>query len=245
MRAKQSRGQGVGSNAMRDAHPIGEPAHRIDASSPLTGSELVLVRHGQGECNAAGVIGGRRGCRGLSAQGRRQSALLAGVLAEMHAVRRFDVVLSSPRLRVLECAQIVSTRLGTPVTVVDALRGQEFGDADGESWEDVIGRFGGPPADDPDRPIAAGAESWNSYAARVLAALSTVLADHAGRRVLLVGHGKTTGLAGALLSGAADPPSSAAGFIVDHGALSHWRRTADHWDLVIQNDVRHPDGVRP
>jgi 2,3-bisphosphoglycerate-dependent phosphoglycerate mutase len=223
---------------MGAVEPEGEPADRI-GTSPAAPGEVVLVRHGQGECNAAGVIGGRVGCRGLSPRGRWESARLARRLAELDAARPFDVLLSTPRLRVLQCSQIIGARLARPVVVVDALRGQEFGAADGQSWEDVIRGFGGPPTHEPDRPIAKGAESWNAYADRVLAALAAVLAEHAGRRVLLVGHGKTTGLAGALLSGASDPRSCATDFVVDHGALSHWRREADHWSLVIHNDSRH------
>jgi 2,3-bisphosphoglycerate-dependent phosphoglycerate mutase len=224
---------------MGSAHPDGERAHRVDARTSAAEGELVLVRHGEGECNAAGVIGGRAGCHGLSLRGRQESERLAGALALLSAERPFDALLSSPRRRVLECAQIIAARLAIPVTVVDALRGQEFGAADGRPWEHVIHEFGGPPVHDPDRPIAQGAESWNDYADRVLAALAAVLAEHAGRRVLLVAHGKTTGLAGALLSGVPDPRSRATEFIVDHGALSHWRQAGGHWELVVHNDSRH------
>ena len=124
--------------------------HDVTLAVRATG-EVVLARHGQGDCNAAGVIGGARGCSGLSPRGRRESALLADRLAELHAEWPFDVLLASPRPRVLECAQIVGARLARPVTVVEALRGQEFGAADGGLWERVIADFGGPPAHDPDR----------------------------------------------------------------------------------------------
>jgi 2,3-bisphosphoglycerate-dependent phosphoglycerate mutase len=230
---------------MGAAHPDGERPDGVDVWASAAGGELVLVRHGQGECNAAGVIGGRAGCHGLSRRGRQESARMTEALAQLSAERPFDALLSSPRRRVLECAQIIATGLAIPVTVVDALRGQEFGAADGRSWEHVIREFGGPPAHDPDRPIAQGAESWNDYADRVLAALATVLAEYAGRRVLVVAHGKTTGLAGALLSGAADPRSRATEFIVDHGALSHWRQVPGHWELVIHNDSRHVAAPSP
>lgn len=205
----------------------------------LSGSEIVLVRHGQGECNAAGVIGGDVGCRGLTPRGRRESVCLADRLAELDRQRRFDALLTSPRPRVLECAQIIGVRLGRRVTVVEPLRGQEFGTADGQSWDHVIRGFGGPPTHDPDRPIAHGAEAWNAYATRVLAALSELLAEHAGQRILLVGHGKTTGLAGALLSGTADPRSCAEGYVIDHGALSSWRRGPDGWRVLVHNDSSH------
>ena len=51
-------------------------------SNGLAAGEVVLVRHGQGECNAAGVIGGERGCRGLSAVGVGESVRLAEHLLE-------------------------------------------------------------------------------------------------------------------------------------------------------------------
>jgi probable phosphoglycerate mutase len=146
--------------------------------------------------------------------------------------RPFDVVLSSPRPRVLECARIVASRLGQPVVVVERLAGQEFGSADGRRWERVTEEFGGPPIHQPDRPVADGAEPWNVYADRVLAVLTEILADRAGQRVCVVGHGKTTGLAGALLSGAPDPRSAAAALVVSHGALAVWRQEGDAWHLV-------------
>jgi probable phosphoglycerate mutase len=164
---------------------------------------------------------------------------VAEFLAEMDAGRAFDVLLCTPRPRVFESAQIIGARLSRPVTVVDALAGQEFGVADGQSWSQVTGRFGGPPASNPEHPIAEGAEPWNAYADRVLSALVEMLSKHAGHRILLVAHGKTTGLAGALLSGATDPRTAATSFIVDHGALTQWRESGDRWNMLLNNNSRH------
>jgi probable phosphoglycerate mutase len=207
------------------------------------GTELVLVRHGEGECNAAGVIGGEAGCSGLSGQGVEQSRRLTLRLAREHNRRPFPAVHCSPRLRVRQSATLIGEALGVPVVVVDGVRGQDFGTADGRSWLQVTADFGGPPIRDPDRPIADGAEAWNTYAERVLRTLTRLLTRQAGRPVLLIGHGKTVGLAGALLSGAADPASSAGSFVIDHGALTHWRWTdgapASGWTLVVHNDTAH------
>lgn len=189
----------------------------------------MLVRHGVGRCNEAGVIGGRQGCTGLSEQGRQDSERLAERLAALAAQRPFDVLLSSPRRRVLECARIVADRLGQPVIVAAGLAGQEFGAADGRPWHGVTRTFGGPPTHDPDRPIAPGAESWNDYADRVLTTLGEVLAAHAGRRICVVGHGRTTALAAALLGGAPDPRVVAPEAAVGHGELTLWRHDAVHW----------------
>jgi probable phosphoglycerate mutase len=189
----------------------------------------VLVRHGVGRCNEAGLIGGRHGCTGLSEQGRRDSEHVAERLAAMAAERPFDVLLSSPRLRVLECARIIGRRLGRPVVVVHGLAGQEFGTADGRPWQRVTERFGGPPTHDPDRPIAAGAEPWNVYADRVLATLADVLARHAGHRICVVGHGRTAALAAALLAGEPDPRVVGPGQAIEHGELTVWRRYETRW----------------
>ncbi|MGH3941836.1 MAG: histidine phosphatase family protein, partial [Pseudonocardiaceae bacterium] len=44
--------------------------------------ELVIVRHGLAHCNLAGVVGGPRGCTGLTDLGRAQVALLAERLCQ-------------------------------------------------------------------------------------------------------------------------------------------------------------------
>ncbi len=206
---------------------------------PPAARELVLARHGEGRCNAAGVIGGENGCRGLSDRGREQSARLADRLAALSGELPFDVLVCTPRLRVRQSATVIGARLGLPVTVSKQLRGQEFGAADGQPWEGVTNGFGGPPAHDPDRPIAPGAETWNRYADRVLAAIRALLTAHPGRRVVVVAHGKTAGLAGALLSGATDPRAGATDYVIDHAALSLWRRRPDGWNLVLHNDSSH------
>jgi 2,3-bisphosphoglycerate-dependent phosphoglycerate mutase len=220
----------------------GGPAEPGPAERGLT--ELILVRHGQGVCNAAGVIGGPVGCRGLSRQGVQDSLRLARQLDRWHADRLFDLVACSPRPRVLQCANIIGARLRSPVTVLDRLRGQDFGQADGAPWKEATEAFGGAPHHDPDRPIAAGAEPWNVYAARVLAALTELLSQRAGQRILVVGHGKTVGLAGALLSGSPDPAVAAHGFVVAHAELTCWHRQGlpPAWVLVDPGEAARTGG---
>jgi 2,3-bisphosphoglycerate-dependent phosphoglycerate mutase len=121
---------------------------------------------------------------------------------------------------------MIATRLDVPLRVMDQLRGQEFGLADGLPWNQVINTFGGTPTQAPDLPIAEGAESWNDYASRVLGALDRILRDHLGQRIILVGHGKTVALAGARLAGELQPALTFSGYLLEHGAFSRW--TVDH-----------------
>ncbi len=50
--------------------------------APTDGStRVVLVRHGEAVCNINGIVGGQRGCTGLTDLGRRQVTALAERLA--------------------------------------------------------------------------------------------------------------------------------------------------------------------
>jgi len=51
----------------------------VSAESEAT--RVVLVRHGESKCNADGVVGGQRGCTGLTPDGVDQVAALADRLA--------------------------------------------------------------------------------------------------------------------------------------------------------------------
>ena len=50
---------------------------RTVRSAAPAATRLVLVRHGEAACNVGGVVGGRRGCTGLTELGRRQATALA------------------------------------------------------------------------------------------------------------------------------------------------------------------------
>ena len=64
---------------------------------------LFLVRHGHAYAGFQGIIGGPRGCAGLTDLGRRQAAALRDHLAVSGRVRA-DVLLSSIIPRAIESA---------------------------------------------------------------------------------------------------------------------------------------------
>jgi len=55
----------------------------------------------------------------------------------------------------------------------------------------------------------------------------------------VVGHGKTAGLAGALLSGSPDPQKAVGDFVIDHGAFSRWQWGRLGWQLRSSNESGH------
>ena len=67
-------------------------------------TRIVLVRHGEAECNLNRVIGGPKGCTGLAPLGRTQVAALADRLYESGELRPATALLSSVLPRATETA---------------------------------------------------------------------------------------------------------------------------------------------
>lgn len=207
-------------------------------------TELVLARHGEAVCNVNGVVGGERGCTGLSVRGRAQVNRLAARLAAEHCSRPFQAFYGTPRLRVRETIEIISSVLPVGPTIVDDLRGPDHGDADGRPWHEVKSAFGGPPQHRPDLPFANGSESWNQYLARAIAMLQTILKRHEGQRILIAAHGETIEAANTLLLQLPSSVRLGLGFLTDHACLTWWRQEVNRfdrrtWVLAAHNDVRH------
>ena len=97
---------------------------------------LILVRHGESEGNAAGVLQGRLEY-GLSALGKRQAGLTARRLADSGA----DRVISSPLGRATETAAPIAEALALQLTLDPALAEYDIGDAGGLTPTQLRERF--------------------------------------------------------------------------------------------------------
>lgn len=207
-------------------------------------TELVIGRHGQAACNTGGVVGGERGCTGLTALGGRQTGQLADRLRNEHRERPFNAFYTTPRLRVRQSAEIVAEALGLRPAIEPDLRGPDHGDADGQPWSDVKTAFGSALQHQPDRPVAAGAETWNAYLTRATMTLEKLLTRHDGQRILIIGHGETIEAAHTLLLKLPGQSSAGFWFTSGHAAISRWQRQTSSngritWLLDAHNDRCH------
>jgi probable phosphoglycerate mutase len=95
---------------------------------------LYFVRHGESEANTRHVISNRESPFHLTERGRQQAQALA------EKIRRipFSAIFSSPVLRARETAELLSTAIGIPYHVTEALREYDCGileeKSDEESW---------------------------------------------------------------------------------------------------------------
>lgn len=151
---------------------------------------VVLVRHGVTRHTSAKRFSGGLGGDNppLSEEGLAQARAAADWLAGLGD--RVDAVLASPVRRTRETAAVVAEALGLPVEEEPGFAEMEFGAWDGLTFLEVaerdqagldawLGSMDVPPP---------GGESFRQVQARVLAGLDRVLAEHAGRTVVVVSH---------------------------------------------------------
>ena len=142
-------------------------------------ADLYLVRHGQNELNVQNILQGwqdspltERGC---------EQALATRAAFEDRGVT-FDHAYSSPLGRAQRTAELIVGE-GRSIELVDDLREWHLGSLEGTSNCEM------PPQPWGDYPVAFGGESEGELRARMVAALSRIMARPQHDRVLAVSHG--------------------------------------------------------
>jgi 2,3-bisphosphoglycerate-dependent phosphoglycerate mutase len=158
-------------------------------------TRVVLVRHGEAECNLNRIIGGPKGCTGLSPLGRFQVGALADRLYESGELREATALYSSVLPRAIETAQMLRPVVGPgpealgPVQARCDLCELHPGDSDGMEWDELVETFGVPDWDrDATVPIAPGGESWSGFVDRAAGAVRAMVRRHPGELVVAAVH---------------------------------------------------------
>jgi probable phosphoglycerate mutase len=200
------------------------------------GTRLVLVRHGEAHCNVAGIVGGPRGCTGLTDLGREQAAALAERLARTHEFGGAVAMYSSVLQRAKETAAIVSRSLPLSEVGEDCdLCELHPGLADAMDWDEMIATFGGPDWDrDPHEPFAPEGESWTGFYERCVAAFFRLSDTHPEGQVLLFVHGGVIEQAIKLAMGT--PPAARLRLRTEHCSLTEIEIDAGEVRLMRYND---------
>lgn len=181
--------------------------------------DLLLVRHGQSEWNAAGRWQGWADPP-LSPAGIEQARAAGEELGELG----LQTVVSSDLRRARQTAELIAGDLGLlPVHVDAGLRERNVGDFTGLTRDEIEERWPGMLAEwragrVQQAPNGEGAE----FLARVLAALDRLSAAFPGQRVLAVAHGGVIRTLHRHLGGEPGPPLHLGGLWL-HLADGGWR----------------------
>ncbi len=145
---------------------------------------LILIRHGESEGNASGVIQGRMDF-GLSPAGLLQARATAEALAGLAA----DRLVTSPLRRAVQTAEIIAGPLGCEPSPMPGLMEYDIGLASGLTAGELRQRFPGvfAAAAAGERPAFPGEEGRDNFAARLQQALDDL--SRGGGTTVAVAHG--------------------------------------------------------
>lgn len=202
---------------------------------------LVLVRHGDAYAGFEGVIGGHRGCRGLTPLGRQQAELLGAYLAGTGRIHA-DVLLASRLPRAIETAEVIAPALDLRTVRQECdLCEVHPGEADGLTWADYAERFGTFDMEaEPERVFAPGGDSWMSFHQRVRRLIDRVAREFVDQSVVAVCHGGVIAASIRVLFGVGDPGAGARVRPVNTG-LTEWEHegSSGKWTLRSFNESAH------
>jgi broad specificity phosphatase PhoE len=150
---------------------------------------LILVRHGDAHAGFHGMIGGHRGCAGLTPLGRRQAEALRDHLAATGRVRA-DALLASELARAIETAAIIAPALGLLSFRQECdLCELHPGESDGLTWTEYAARYGSFSMEaEPERVFAPGGDSWTTFHDRVGRILGKLADEFSNDTVVAVCH---------------------------------------------------------
>ncbi len=206
---------------------------------PEPSTHLVLVRHGEAECNARGVIGGHLGCTGLSALGVAQAEALRDRWEASGEMRHAGALYASVLPRAIQTAKIIAPALGGLEVGVDCdLCEMHPGECDGMTWQEFARLYPTPDfAADPDRALSPGGESWSGFQRRVDVSLRSLADRHQGETVVAACHGGVVNASLAVFLGADD--AIRLDLRTRNTSITEWEREDGRWRLLRYNDSAH------
>lgn len=195
--------------------------------------EIWLVRHGETQANAEGVLQGQSDAR-LSRRGEEQARILGRRLASHH----FDLVAASDMVRATATAALA----GLEARPDPAFRELDLGRWEGLTWAEAMARY---PEEmralmaGEDVPVGGG-EAWPAFCARADAAVAgfaSCLAD--GQRGLVLAHG---GFIGAYMAGLLRFRGRSRPWPLEHPhntAITVLTLEDGKWRVKVANDALH------
>lgn len=211
----------------------------------MSGTRLILVRHGESRATVEKSIGGARSCMGLTDFGRRQVEALRDRLFTGRGVAA-TALYASNFPRAIETATILGPAVGSLPLVVEPAWGEHDPgpDCDGMSYAEFVERFGEPDWDgDPYAVTYPGGETVAEFHDRVNQVMKRTIRENVGGTIVVSTHGGVvdrvmrTVLHGATTGKFELHTLNASITEVVHVAGSKWR-------LVRYNDASHLDFLK-
>jgi uncharacterized phosphatase len=204
--------------------PAVSVAGQLGQTRAAVATTVCLVRHGETDWNDAGKLQGREDTE-LNARGREQARCSAIFLRE----QKWDLIATSPLKRAAGTAAIVAEHLGIErVVELPELVERDYGAASGMTTAEMRVAF-------PDGDVP-GLEERDALGARCMRGLRALVAEHEGKRIVVVAHG---GVINAVLAALSDGEIGSGKTRLGNACISllHFREAA--WEIESHNVVSH------
>jgi 2,3-bisphosphoglycerate-dependent phosphoglycerate mutase len=211
----------------------------------VTGTRIVLIRHGESQCNVNGIVGGHVGCTGLTECGFEQARKLRDRLASTGELAAADVFYTSLLPRAIQTAETIAPAVGGGR--LEAVRRCSLcelhpGLSDGLEWPVFEDRYGNAPwQDDPTIEMAPQGESWSGFVDRASSAVAALTDEHPGSLIVVVCHGGIVRATMATFLPLVDRYASLR-LPTAYTSITEWEHDDRGWQLVRYNDVEHLGG---
>jgi len=210
---------------------------------PHSTTDVLLIRHGQSEGNAARRFGGHTATP-LSPRGRRQAQATARVLQS----EELTAIYSSDLARAIETAQPLANLTGLAVNASNAFRERSVGVMEGLTFEDAAQQH-------PEQYAAllrrdfehvlTGGESYRQLLDRAWQKLDEIIAENKGGKIAVFSHTGTICILALHLMGALDAPELKPVWIASANCgVTRIELRDDGFVRVLNvNDTRHLSGT--
>lgn len=207
----------------------------------LPESKLFLIRHGESTCTVEKIVGGIKGCSGLSDFGRLQVQALAQRIAQTKEFGSIGAIYSSVLPRAIETGEILISAIGNNLVLDKQCNLCELhpGIADGLGWQQADDEFGLKDFfHDPNQPLSPQGESWASFLNRVKDSLENLVKTHPGQNIVVATHGGM--IDGSLIQFLGLPYyGRRAQLRSSNASITEWSFSDSKWRLVRYNDTAH------
>lgn len=208
-------------------------------------TRLYLIRHGQAHSNVQPIatVPGPKGDAGLTPLGVRQAERLRDRLAATGEIAA-DVLIASTLPRAMQTAAIIAPALGgLPIIPDDDVREIHFGEWDGLPWEQIQDLLPDHRVE-PYRPYGPGGENYPRFQVRVAEALDRIIAEHAGKNIVVVCHGGVIDGSFGYFFGLPTLAPGKVGLYTTNTSITQWEEEPRdgfslRWRLARYNDDLH------
>jgi broad specificity phosphatase PhoE len=150
-------------------------------------TKLIFVRHGDLVGERKDILHTPDDQVSLSELGIKQMEDISEILKSY----RPEAIFSSFEKRTVDSSRIIAQKLSIDTRQIKELRGRDWGEFAGKTWEEVGKHLAGLSLDERYEFVPPGGESWRQFEGRQVEAITSLAEQNIGKTLVFVSHGSS------------------------------------------------------